>query len=60
MEGFFNRYAEFLYQISMRSQLGSNPVGIDRGSGAGRIFPKARAIKPAVTGHGYEAPRSSS
>ena len=64
MEGFFNLYwdddagalyweiaeldTEFLYQISMGSGLGSNPVGIDRGQLRGMHIFEARRIGPRV------------
>ena len=64
MEGFFNLYwddatgalyweiaeldTEFLYQISMGSGLGSNPVGIDRGQLRGTHIFEARRIGPRV------------
>ena len=64
MEGFFNLYwdddagslyweiaeldTEFLYQISMGSGLGSNPVGIDRGQLRGTHVFEARRIGPRV------------
>ena len=64
MEGFFNLYwddatgslyweiadldSEFLYQISMGSGLGSNPVGIDRGQLRGTHVFEARRIGPRV------------
>ncbi len=64
MEGFFNLYwdddegalyweldltaGEFLYQISMGSGLGSNPVGIDRGQLRGTHVLEARQIGPRV------------
>ena len=62
MEGFFNLDwddetgslyweiaeldTEFLYQISMGSGLGSNPVGIDRGQLRGTHVFEARRIGP--------------
>ena len=64
IEGFFNLYwddaagtmyweidkldTEFLYQISMASGLGSNPVGIDRGQLRGTYLLKARKIGPRI------------
>ncbi|NIP57466.1 MAG: hypothetical protein GWO00_05545, partial [Gemmatimonadetes bacterium] len=39
---------EFLYQISMGSGLGSNPVGIDRGQLEGTHVLEARRIGPRV------------
>ena len=64
MEGFFNLYwdddtgslyweiadldTEFLYQISMGSGLGSNPVGIDRGQLRGTHVFEAQRIGPRV------------
>ena len=64
MEGFFNLYwhddtgslyweiaeldTEFLYQISMGSGLGSNPVGIDRGQLRGTQVFEASRIGPRV------------
>ncbi len=64
MAGFFNLYwddatgslyweiadldSEFLYQISMGSGLGSNPVGIDRGQLRGTHVFEARRIGPRV------------
>jgi hypothetical protein len=64
MEGFFNLYwdnttgslfweiseldTEFLYQISMGSGLGSNPVGIDRGQLRGTHVLAAKRIGPRV------------
>ncbi|MDE2873953.1 MAG: zinc-dependent metalloprotease [Gemmatimonadota bacterium] len=64
MEGFFNLYwdggggvlyweldltaGEFLYQISMGSGLGSNPVGIDRGQLRGTHVLEAKRIGPRV------------
>lgn len=64
MEGYFNLYweaptgrmyleidkfdAEFLYQISMASGLGSNPVGIDRGQLGGSYVVKAERVGPRV------------
>ena len=64
MEGFFNLYwddgtgslfweinelnKEFLYQISMGSGLGSNPVGIDRGQLRGTHVLEARRVGPRV------------
>ncbi len=64
MEGFFNLYwdaaagalywemdltsGEFLYQISMGSGLGSNPVGIDRGQLRGTHVLEATQIGPRV------------
>ena len=64
MEGFFNLYwddgegalyweldlsmGEFLYQISMGSGLGSNPVGIDRGQLRGTHVLEAVRVGPRV------------
>ena len=64
MEGFFDLYwddeggvlyweldlggGEFLYQISMGSGLGSNPVGIDRGQLRGTHVLEAQRIGPRV------------
>jgi len=64
MEGFFDLYwdeatgslfweigeldTEFLYQISMGSGLGSNPVGIDRGQLSGTHVLEARRVGPRV------------
>ena len=64
MEGFFNLYwddssgslyweidelgTEFLYQISMGSGLGSNPVGIDRGQLRGTHILEPRRVGPRV------------
>ena len=64
MEGFFNLYWDdstgkmyweidklgvgFIYQISMGSGLGSNPVGIDRGQLAGTYLLQARKVGPRV------------
>ena len=64
MEGFFNLYwdastgslyweiseldTEFLYQISMGSGLGSNPVGIDRGQLRGTHVLEAKRIGPRI------------
>ena len=64
MEGFFNLYwdddtgslyweiadldSEFLYQISMGSGLGSNPVGIDRGQLRGTHVFEAQRVGPRV------------
>ena len=64
MEGFFNLYweassgslyweidelgSEFLYQISMGSGLGSNPVGIDRGQLRGTHVLESQRIGPRV------------
>ena len=64
MEGFFNLYwqassgslyweiaelgSEFLYQISMGSGLGSNPVGIDRGQLRGTHILQSQRIGPRV------------
>ena len=64
MEGFFNLYwddgagalfweidaldTEFLYQISMGSGLGSNPIGIDRGQLRGTYVLEAKRIGPRV------------
>lgn len=64
MEGYFNLYwdassgklyweidkldTEFLYQVSMGSGLGSNPVGIDRGQLRGTYVLKATRVGPRV------------
>lgn len=64
LEGYFNLYwdeangkmyweidkldTEFLYQLSMASGLGSNPVGIDRGQLGGTYVLKAKRIGPRV------------
>ncbi|MCY3548208.1 MAG: zinc-dependent metalloprotease [Gemmatimonadetes bacterium] len=64
MEGFFSLYwdddagalyweldlagGEFLYQISMGSGLGSNPVGIDRGQLRGTHILEAKRVGPRV------------
>ena len=64
MEGYFNLYwdastgkmyweideldVEFLYQVSMASGLGSNPVGIDRGQLRGTYVLKPTRIGPRV------------
>ncbi|MGI9627987.1 MAG: zinc-dependent metalloprotease [Longimicrobiales bacterium] len=64
MEGFFNLYwdgsagalyweiaplgSEFLYQVSMGSGLGSNPVGIDRGQLRGTHLLRADRVGPRV------------
>jgi hypothetical protein len=64
MEGYFNLYwdesagkmyweidkldTEFLYQISMGSGLGSNPVGIDRGQLRGTYVLSAKRVGPRV------------
>lgn len=64
MEGFFDLYwdasagsllweidrldSEFLYQISMGSGLGSNPIGIDRGQLRGTHVLEAQRIGPRV------------
>jgi hypothetical protein len=64
MEGFFNLYwerstghlfweiaeldTEFLYQISMGSGLGSNPIGIDRGQLRGTHVLEANRVGPRV------------
>ena len=64
MEGFFNLYwdddegalyweldltaGEFLYQISMGSGLGSNPVGIDRGQLRGTHVLEPKRVGPRV------------
>ncbi|GJM14299.1 MAG: hypothetical protein DHS20C12_27020 [Pseudohongiella sp.] len=64
MEGYFNLYwdesagkmyweidkldTEFLYQISMGSGLGSNPVGIDRGQLRGTYVLAAKRVGPRV------------
>ena len=64
MEGFFNLFwddgtgklfweldlagGEFLYQISMGSGLGSNPVGIDRGQLRGTHILEAKRVGPRV------------
>jgi len=39
---------EFLYQVSMASGLGSNPVGIDRGQVRGTYVLKAQRVGPRV------------
>ena len=64
MEGYFNLYwdnstgkmyweideldVEFLYQVSMASGLGSNPVGIDRGQLRGTYVLSATRIGPRI------------
>ncbi len=64
MEGYFNLYwdeaagkmyweidkldTEFLYQVSMGSGLGSNPVGIDRGQLSGTYVLAAKRVGPRV------------
>ena len=64
MEGFFNLYwddgegvlyweldpggGEFLYQVSMGSGLGSNPIGIDRGQLRGTHVLEAKRVGPRV------------
>lgn len=64
MEGYFNLYwdeasgkmyweidkldTEFLYQVSMASGLGSNPIGIDRGQLRGTYVLAARRVGPRV------------
>ena len=64
MEGFFNLYWDdstgkmyweidkletgFIYQVSMGSGLGSNPVGIDRGQLRGTWLLEARRVGPRV------------
>lgn len=64
MEGFFNLYwndaegvlyweidpgaGEFLYQVSMGSGLGSNPVGIDRGQLRGTHVLEAKRVGPRL------------
>lgn len=64
LEGYFNLYwdettgslfweiaeldSEFLYQISMGSGLGSNPVGIDRGQLSGTHVLEAKRIGPRI------------
>ena len=64
MEGFFNLYwdnasgslyweigslgTEFLYQISMGSGLGSNPIGIDRGQLRGTHVLEAQRVGPRI------------
>ena len=64
MEGFFDLYwdastgslfweidrldSEFLYQISMGSGLGSNPIGIDRGQLRGTHVLRAERVGPRV------------
>ncbi len=64
MEGFFNLYwdegrgvlyweldpsgGEFLYQVSMGSGLGSNPVGIDRGQLRGTHVLEPRRVGPRI------------
>ena len=64
LEGFFNLYwddgegvlyweldltaGEFLYQISMGSGLGSNPIGIDRGQLRGTHVLEAKRVGPRV------------
>ena len=64
MEGYFNLYwdeasgklyweideleTEFLYQVSMASGLGSNPVGIDRGQLRGTYVLEAKRVGPRL------------
>lgn len=64
MEGFFNLYwndeegklyweideldSEFIYQVSMASGLGSNPIGIDRGQLRGTYVLAAQRVGPRV------------
>ncbi len=64
MEGYFDLYwddstgklyweidkldTEFLYQVSMGSGLGSNPIGIDRGQLRGTYLLKAERVGPKV------------
>ncbi len=64
MEGYFNMYwddasgtmyweidkldTEFLYQVSMGSGLGSNPIGIDRGQLRGTYVLSAERVGPRV------------
>jgi hypothetical protein len=64
LEGFFDLYwdevegklfwvierwdADFLYQVSLASGLGSNPVGLDRGQLGGTYVLKAQRIGPTV------------
>ncbi len=64
MEGYFNLYwnestgklyweidkldTEFLYQVSMGSGLGSNPIGIDRGQLRGTYVLAAKRVGPRV------------
>ncbi|HBU57803.1 MAG TPA: peptidase, partial [Gemmatimonadetes bacterium] len=64
IEGFFNLYwdastgslfweiseldQEFLYQISMGSGLGSNPIGIDRGQLRGTHILRAQRVGPRI------------
>jgi len=64
MEGFFDLYwddakgllyweideldTEFLYQISMASGLGSNPIGIDRGQLRGTYVLEAKRVGPRI------------
>ncbi|MAV54021.1 MAG: hypothetical protein CBE20_07695, partial [Gammaproteobacteria bacterium TMED260] len=64
MEGYFNLYwdassgkmyweideleVEFLYQVSMASGLGSNPVGIDRGQLRGTYVLSPKRIGPRI------------
>ncbi len=75
LEGFFDLYwdevegklfweidrwdAEFLYQVSLASGLGSNPVGLDRGQLGGTYILKAQRIGPTVfliePNYGYRA-----
>ncbi len=75
LEGFFDLYwddasgdmyleidsweTEFLYQISLTTGLGSNPVGLDRGQLGGTYVMKARRVGPTVllieSNYGYRA-----
>ncbi|MFK7831281.1 MAG: zinc-dependent metalloprotease [Congregibacter sp.] len=75
MEGYFDLYwdassgalyweidkldTEFLYQVSMGSGLGSNPVGIDRGQLRGTYVLEAKRVGPRVLlmepNYGYRA-----
>jgi len=64
LEGFFNLYwdetqgklyweidrweIEFLYQVSLATGLGSNPVGLDRGQLGGTYILEARRVGPRV------------
>ncbi|MGA0955293.1 MAG: hypothetical protein ACO3SN_05930, partial [Burkholderiaceae bacterium] len=64
IEGYFNLYwndasgtlyweidkldTEFLYQVSMGSGLGSNPIGIDRGQLRGTYVLSAQRIGPRI------------
>ncbi len=64
MEGFFNLYwqedsgklyweidqldTEFIYQVSMGSGLGSNPIGIDRGQLRGTYVLSAQRVGPRI------------